>query len=534
MPVGQIDAAGRLIDANEPFRALYGLRSAVLPIASTALGSQVAEDSLADLLSRAAAGVHAETIDGQTADGRRIGVRRIPLPAFAGTETAALVHTIEAAGDRAPQATDPLTGLAGRGQFLATLDRHVAEAAETFDEVALLYLDLDRFKPVNDTLGHEVGDRLLREVARRLASEIRPGDVLGRLGGDEFALLQTDGAQPGASRALGRRIIDTLSKPFHLDGHTVSIGVSIGAAVAPFDASTSGDLVRAADLAMYSAKQAGRNTLRYFEPELQQAMEARRDTEAELRDAVPSDQLRLRYQPAKDMLTGRVTCVEALVRWEHPTLGFVPPDRFIPLAEDSGLIVPIGEWVLRRACRDAAAWPDGACVAVNVSAVQLRNRSFVQTVLDALEESGLPARRLELEITESALMADTELTIAILAELRAAGVRIAMDDFGTGYSSINYLRRFPFDKIKIDRSFVSGTTPDSESAALIRMIAALGSSLCVQTTAEGVETDSEMEIVRAAGCSQMQGYLLSQPVAADELAPLLQRLADADPAASAY
>ena len=519
--VCQFDAEGRLAFRNRCFDVLYGLTGPDAADGCDAddLLTAVEDSGLRSALGRVLGGE--DSAAAQNPDGRRVQLRRVATP-----EGFAVVHEIEQHDRRRPDGgesgRDPLTGLHDRGAFLAELDRGVAGAAETFEEVALLYLDLDRFKPVNDTLGHEAGDRLLAEVAARVSREIRPGDVFGRLGGDEFAILQAGAPQPGGSRALGRRIIESLSRPFHLEGHTVTIGVSIGTAVAPFDADTAPQLVRASDLAMYAAKHAGRNVMRYFEPQMHERMQARRSVEAELREAVGRDQLRLYYQPAKDVVSGDVSCIEALVRWEHPTLGFVRPDEFIPLAEETGLIVQVGEWVLQRACVDAAGWRTDAHVAVNVSPVQLRSRTFVQTVMDALKDSGLPAGRLELEVTENALMADTDLTIAILTELRERGVKIAMDDFGTGYSSINYLRRFPIDKIKIDRSFVSGATPDSESAALIRMIAALGSSLAVQTTAEGVETDDELDIVRDAGCSQMQGYLLSRPVDGDTLAAFLK------------
>ena len=404
------------------------------------------------------------------------------------------------------------------------LHDYVAPSTETFDEIALLYLDLDRFKPINDTFGHGVGDSVLRIVTDRIEQIIRPHDILARLGGDEFALLQTMGAQPSGARTLARRIIEAVSKPILVDGHTVGVGISIGVAVAPFDAETSASLVQAADLAMYDAKKAGRSQVRFFEPRMNERLQQRRCIEAELATAIEENQFELAYQPVKDVVSDRVVAVEALVRWNHPTLGRVSPERFIPVAEESGLIVRLGEWVLRQACRDATGWSRDTRVAVNVSAVQLRQRQFVATVANALVDAGLPAERLELEVTETALIADAELTVAILTELRSHGVRIALDDFGTGYSSINYLRRFPFDKIKIDRSFVSGIEQNSESMALVRMIAALGTSLSVATTAEGVETEDELDVVRKAGCSQIQGYLLSKPVDIDELQKVFQSL----------
>lgn len=414
---------------------------------------------------------------------------------------------------------DGLTGLLNRGAFHAAVARQMAGPAG--GELALLYLDLDRFKAVNDTLGHLSGDRLLHEVAQRLRSMTRVGDLLGRLGGDEFALLQSNAAQPGASSYLATRIIDALGKPFCLDGATATIGVSVGVAIAPFDAETAEDLLKNADLALYQAKQDGRNLLRYFEPQMNEQHQARRSLEAKLRQAVKNDEFEVLYQPVMDLGSDQIVSAEALVRWRRPGVGLVPPDRFIPLAEETGLVSAIGESVLRQACRDAVSWNDHIRVAVNVSSVQLRDRAFVETVTHALAQTGLPAERLELEITESSLMADADLTIAILTALREEGVKIAMDDFGTGYSSIHYLRSFPFDKIKIDRSFVTGLDSDSESAALVKMIAALGVSLAVVTTAEGVETRQEMQAVRDAGCNQIQGYLLSEPVGRSGIAELL-------------
>jgi diguanylate cyclase (GGDEF)-like protein len=401
--------------------------------------------------------------------------------------------------------------------------RYLRSTAAT-TELALLYIDLDRFKPVNDTLGHSVGDEVLKEVARRIQGTVRPNDIVARLGGDEFALLQVGASQPAGSRALAKRIIDELAKPIVVDGYTVHIGVSIGAAIAPFDAQHASELLKFADLALYQAKEDGRGVLRYFEPNMNERQLARRELELELRAAIADHEFQTRYQPVMDANSKQIIGVEALVRWKHRQRGSVSPMDFIPLAEETGLIVPIGEWVLGQACQDAIAWPEHIRVAVNVSPVQLRDRDFVHTVLSALDESGLPAHRLELEITETSLMSGTELTIAILTHLREAGVKIALDDFGTGYSSINYLRRFPFDKIKIDRSFVTGSDKNSESAALVRMIAALGTSLAVATTAEGVETAEELEMVCAAGCKQIQGYLLSKPILEEELRALLSSI----------
>ena len=520
VPIAEFDHDGRLRYCNQAFRLFYGL-----PVMATAAGTSlddlliaVGEDDVRLLLRRTADRV----LNGdlgvelwQCTLGRFHAITPQKLPsgfALLQQPTPTGGEDQGVTGDR-----DPLTGLLNRAAFDRRLRAAVADSCETFEEAAVLYFDLDRFKPINDTLGHHAGDLILKEVVRRVQAVTRPGDVLARLGGDEFVLLQTDLQQPGGSRSVGNRVIEALRGPFEVEGHTVGIGVSVGVAIAPFDADNPEELLRNADLAMYQAKQDGRNLLRYFEPAMKDRVQARRSLESELRRALRGEQFEVHYQPVKEFGTDRVVAAEALVRWVHPELGRVSPGEFIPLAEETGLVVLLGEWVLRQACRDALNWPDDCRVAVNVSAVQLRNRAFVQTVMDILCETGLPAGRLELEVTETAMLADTELTVAILTELRAAGVKIAMDDFGTGFSSISTLRRFPFDKIKIDRSFVAGARKDSECLALVRMIASLGISLSVATTAEGVETESELEMVRDAGCSQVQGYLLSHPVTADEL-----------------
>ncbi len=416
---------------------------------------------------------------------------------------------------------DSLTNVLNREGFAEKLEEICKLAMESGEPVSLLYLDLDRFKHVNDTYGHETGDQVLISVTDRIKEEIRATDIFARLGGDEFAIIQTNSPQPSGSRTLGRRIIESVSKPIHLNGHDVSVGVSVGMSIFPYDAESASELLQISDLAMYSAKASGRNQMRYFEPAMSERLNARRTLETDLLRGLEHDQFELYYQPVKDVANDQIVAIEALIRWNHPELGMVSPDQFISVAEESGLIVQLGEWVLRQACEEAVQWPGDVRVAVNVSTVQLRDRRFASLVLDVLRETGLAPHRLELEITESALVADVDLTIAILKELRDNGVKIALDDFGTGYSSINYLRRFPFDKIKTDRSFVSGATSDSESAALVRMIAALGVSLSVATTAEGVETQSEIDMVREAGCSQIQGYALSRPVPSSELAKLL-------------
>jgi diguanylate cyclase (GGDEF)-like protein len=399
----------------------------------------------------------------------------------------------------------------------------------------VLCLDLDHFKAVNDTLGHPVGDALLRTVGERLRSVLRETDTVARLGGDEFAVLQGAGGdpQPQAASALAKRVVDLVGRPYALEGHLVNVGASVGVALAPADGEDADALLKAADLALYRAKEEGRGTWRFFEPGMDARMRARRALELDLRKALALREFELAYQPQLDLGSDRVAGFEALLRWQHPERGLIPPAEFVPLAEEIGLIAPIGEWVLRTACREAAGWPEGVGVAVNLSPAQFKSHHLVPAVRAALAASGLPGRRLELEITEGVLLQDNEANLATLRELRALGVRVAMDDFGTGYSSLSYLRSFPFDKIKIDRSFVSGLATDPESAAIVRAIAGLGASLGMATTAEGVETAEQMRRIRAEGCLQVQGYLVSRPVPAAEVAALIARSGPAGPVAAA-
>ncbi len=372
-------------------------------------------------------------------------------------------------------------------------------------------------------MGHQVGDYVLQEVAQRITHAVSPAGIIGRLGGDEFAVVQSSGDQDALPRAKAKRIIESVTRPLKIEGHAIHIGACIGMAIAPFDGDNAQDLLRHADLALCQAKAEGGNAIRYFEPEMRIRAEAQRVLEKELAFALERNEFQLYYQPVLDIGTDQVTTLEALVRWEHPRLGLVSPDNFIPLAEETGQIIELGTWVLEQACRDATEPGRSYRVAVNVSPVQLRNRNFVSTVCRVLEETSLSPDRLELEVTESALIEDGQLAFTILRQLRENGVRIALDDFGTGYSSITYLRQFPFDKIKIDRSLVTGAHLNSESAALVRMIAALGSALHVATTAEGVESSSELDLVRQAGCSHVQGYYLSKPVPLANLISALNR-----------
>jgi diguanylate cyclase (GGDEF)-like protein len=421
---------------------------------------------------------------------------------------------------------DSLTGLGNRLLFKEQLEEALKDVSVTPHPFAVLFLDLDGFKAVNDTLGHSIGDLLLKSVATKLRDILERTDRIARLGGDEFAILQVSAPQPGSSIALAEKIIEIVGQPCNIDGHDVAVGASVGIAVAhPGDMNTE-TFLKSADLAMYSAKSDGRGIYRMFDPKMDAIVQARRLLERDMRTALVQNGFKLFYQPLVNLQTRKVTTFEALMRWQHPERGSVPPSEFIPVAEEMGLIVQLGEWALRQACTQAMEWTDGICVSVNLSPLQFSKGNLVSTVMSALASSGLPASRLELEITESVLLEKSERNIAILNQLRDLGVRIAMDDFGTGYSSIGYLRSFPFDKIKIDQSFVRDLLVDKGSLAIVRAIAGLGVSFGMTTTAEGVETEEQMRCLNLEGCIEVQGYLFSKPVPAHEIALLLESLRD--------
>jgi diguanylate cyclase (GGDEF)-like protein len=419
---------------------------------------------------------------------------------------------------------DPLTGLGNRLLFKEQLDEALRDASVAPHPLAVLFLDLDGFKTVNDTLGHSVGDLLLRSVAAKLRDLLPVTDRISRLGGDEFAILQISGSQPTSSISLAEKIIEVVGHPHSIDGHDVTVGASVGIAVACPGQMNTESFLKSADLAMYSAKSEGRGTYRIFDPQMDEIVQTRRSLERDMRTALAQGGFELFYQPLVNLQTNQVTAFEALMRWHHSDRGTVPPSEFIPVAEEMGLIVPLGEWALRCACLEAIKWPDEVRVSVNLSPLQFAKGNLVSTVMSALASSGLSSSRLELEITESVLLEKSERNIAILNQLRALGVRISMDDFGTGYSSIGYLRSFPFDKIKIDRSFVRDLLVDEGSLAIVRAIAGLGISFGMTTTAEGVETEEQMQCLNLEGCSEVQGYLYSKPVPRDEVAGLLASL----------
>ena len=419
---------------------------------------------------------------------------------------------------------DALTDLPNRTLFGERLVEALADAGETDPEtIAVLCLDLDRFKSVNDTLGHAVGDALLRQVTRRLCEAVGDGDgTVARLGGDEFALLLPR-VRPEVAGRLAKRLVEEVGRDYEIDGQRAHVGLSVGIALAPTDGRDPEQLLRAADMALYRAKEEGRGTFRFFEPGMNARMQARRELEFDLRQALADDQFELHYQPLVALATDRIVGFEALVRWAHPTRGLIAPAAFIPLAEEVGLIVPLGAWVLREACREAATWPGEVRVAVNLSPVQFSDPDLVATVVAALADAGLDSRRLELEITEGVLLQEGEATLSTLHRLKALGVRIAMDDFGTGYSSLSYLQRFPFDKIKIDRSFVADIVTRADAVAIVRAVTSLGASLGIETVAEGIETPEQLKRLRLEGCTQVQGYLISRPKPAREVPAMLAR-----------
>lgn len=527
-----MDARGRLIICNEPYARIYGLPEHLLRP-----GTQL-EDVLGHLfdMGMSTTGTREEYFIWRRAlisrreygktvyelNNRTIMMQHHPMKdgGWVSTHEDITEQKQNEARIQHLARHDALTDLPNRIEFLDQMAK--AEAALNRGEIAaVLYIDLDHFKAVNDTLGHAVGDEVIKQASARLWGATRETDVLARLGGDEFALLlrPIDGADSAAR--VADRIIRSISAPMLIGGQHIEIGASIGIAVGPGDGVKTDTLVKNADLALYKAKSEGRSTYHFFEAGMDADLQQRRTIEAGLRLALQRDELRLVYQPLLGLQQNRVICVEALLRWDHEDRT-VSPAEFIPIAEETGLIVPIGEWVLREATKTAAKWPGDVRVAVNLSPMQFKTRDLVGLVKSALADAHLPASRLELEITESLLLADNEATLNVLHELRAMGVRISMDDFGTGYSSLSYLRSFPFDKIKIDRSFMRDLTDRKDSQAIMEAVIGLGRSLGMSTTAEGVETEEQLAMVRAQGATEIQGFLFSPPLPPAALLSLLR------------
>ena len=415
---------------------------------------------------------------------------------------------------------DALTDLPNRALFRERLEQEL-ERTKRGEQLAMLYIDIDEFKSVNDSLGHPVGDELLKAVAARLRSCVRETDFVARLGGDEFAIVQTDIEKTDDVMELVKRIYQSIREPYECLGHHVTTDASIGIALAPHDGTDLDQLLKSADLAMYGAKGDGRRTYRFFEAEMDARVKERRVLELDMRQAIADRAFELHYQPVVDLRSNEIVGCEALLRWRHPVRGMISPAEFIPVAEETGLICEIGDWVLATACAEAVNWPPQVRLAVNVSPVQFRSHAFSLKVANTLATSGLPANRLELEITEAVLIRDDDTALALLQHLRAIGVRIALDDFGTGYSSLSYLRRFPFDKIKIDRSFVDGITETDGSSSIVQAVINIANAQNMTTTAEGIETEPQRQVLRDLGCTEMQGFLFSRPRPAAEIRAML-------------
>ncbi len=515
------DSDAHMVFCNQRYIEMYGLSpELVVPgcglrelldhqrAVGTFCGDE--ESYIVDLLDDLAQGKASNAV-AKAADGRVFSIVNKPIAGGGWIATHEDISDRQRAEERIVHMArhDALTDLPNRAMFRERLEYEL-KRIKRGDALAVLCLDLDHFKSVNDTLGHPVGDELLKVVAERLRRCIREPDTIARLGGDEFAIIMTGMHAPTDPVVLAKRIREAILKPYILDGHQILADISIGISLAPIDATEPDLLLKNADMALYGAKADGRGTYRFFEAEMDARMKARRELDMDLRKALANGEFVLHYQPLVNIQNNEITAFEALLRWNHPIRGLVPPGEFIPIAEETGLIIPLGEWVLRRACQETANWPTNIKVAVNLSPAQLNSRNLTEVVVNALAASGMSANRLQLEITETVLLQNTFNTLATLQKLRALGVQIALDDFGTGYSSLSYLRSFPFDKIKIDRSFIQDLTSGTEPLAIVHAIADLAKNLNMISTAEGVETKQQLEALQALGCIEMQGYLFSQ------------------------
>ena len=528
------DINRRVVICNKRYQELFGFTAEQVkpgtPIIELikhrlSLGLKVPDDGDSYIRAQIEGPVTAANAYHEFADGRIIAYAIRPMPDGGGVVTHEDVTDQRRIEARIAHLAhhDALTDLPNRVLLRQRLDAALKNVTAQ-KPAAVLWLDLDRFKDVNDTFGHAAGDELLKIAAKRLRNCVRGGNTVARLGGDEFAVIQTGTDQPQGATTLALRIIEAISAPYEINDHQVLVGTSVGISVAPVDAIVADELLKNADLALYRAKSEGRGTYQFFEPGMDARMHARRQLEIDLRQALPQGAFELHYQPIVDLDRSEVTTLEALLRWNHPTRGRVSPAEFIPLAEEIGLIVSIGEWVLRTACAQAVTWSRPINVAVNLSSLQFKQQDLVRLVFNALSTAGLPPSRLELEITESALLENTEATLATLHRLRELGVRISMDDFGTGYSSLSNLRSFPFNKIKIDQSFIQGLGKDQQCSTIVQAVAGLGAGLGMTTTAEGVETQDQLDWVRAIGITEVQGFYLSRPVPACDVEAVVARL----------
>ncbi|CAN7407665.1 putative bifunctional diguanylate cyclase/phosphodiesterase [Devosia sp. LjRoot3] len=524
-----LDAHNRVIVCNPRFLAIFGLNTARAK-PGTAIADLIDADLLVD---------HEDDQSGDNADFALLNNHTRHLPngmvleiSREPTAEGGWVCTFEDVTERHRAQNrivhmahhDNLTGMANRLRFWESIGQAVRGLSTRAQPFAILYLDLDRFKEVNDTLGHPVGDALLRQVAERLRATSSARDMVARLGGDEFAVLHYClDTSADSSQALAERIIASIAQPYHIEDNEIVVSTSVGIAMAPVDGSDADQLMKNADLALYSAKAEGAGTYRFFSPQMEKSLQNRRHLEMDLRGGIKLGQFELYYQPLVRLDTGRVVSGEALMRWRHPEHGLISPAQFIPLAEETGAIEVLGEWALQQACQDALNWPDHVRVSVNLSPVQFRGAGLVDIVKAVLATSELDARRLELEITESVLLQNNAVNLESLHQLRGLGLTVALDDFGTGYSSLSYLQRFPFDKLKIDQSFVRDLADRPDSLSIVQSIATLGRNLRMTTTAEGVETQAQLDIITRAGCTEAQGYFFGAPMPEAEFRAMLMR-----------
>ena len=523
------DPENRLVVCNKRYLEMYGLSSTVIKpgiplqeilehrITAGQFFNDKPEEYVAEILENLEREVTFTKLT-TLSDGRVIAIVNHPVPGGGWVATHEDVTDAKRTEERISYAAhhDTLTGLPNRKLFSEQLE-HALKVASSNDQVAVLYLDLDHLKRINDTLGHSIGDKLLKSVADRLRGCVRDIDLVARLSGDEFAIIQKSINGRNAAAELATRVREAIHEPFDLDHHKVIVDISVGISIAPDDATELKDLLKTADIALYEAKNTGRGVYRFYEPEMNARMQARSAIERDLQTALTNGEFELHYQPIVDVNENKIKSFEALLRWRHPVRGLVSPLEIIPVAEEMGLIVPLGEWILRTACSEAANWPEDIGIAVNVSAVQLTHKNLSNAVVGAVSSAGIRADRLILEITESAFLEDTFATLATLKRLHEIGVRFSMDDFGTGYSSLSYLLSFPFSKIKIDRSFVADLAKDKNSRAIVRAIVDLARNLKMRVIAEGVETGRQLEQLRRLGCHEIQGYLFSAARPAAEI-----------------